>query len=109
MSELRNWLESGDYLPNEFRDFHDQKDLFKAMHWIIENANENGNARDGHVYVVDTFLWYMASRGYTLQRSRKKINFKEISDDVIRFKSAEIKMLEEILSMESEVKSHERA
>ncbi len=109
MSELINWLESGDYLPNEFRDFHDQKNLFKAMHWIIKNANENGNARDGHVYVIDTFLWYMASRGYTLQRSRKKINFKEISDDVIRFKSAEIKMLEEILSMENEVKSHERA
>ncbi|EKN6098222.1 TPA: hypothetical protein ACW96C_004513 [Yersinia enterocolitica] len=87
MSELINWLKSGDYLPAEFRDFHDQKDLFKAMHWIIENANENGNARDGHIYVVDTFLWYMASRGYTLQRSRKKVNFKEISDDVIRFKS----------------------
>lgn len=104
MSELRNWLESGDYLPNEFRDFHDQKDLFKAMHWIIENANENGNARDGHIYVVDTFLWYMASRGYTLQRSRKKINFKEISDDVIRFKSESMRIFDETLRTEKEQK-----
>ncbi|HDL6700359.1 TPA: hypothetical protein PXJ63_004595 [Yersinia enterocolitica] len=104
MSELRNWLESGDYLPNEFRDFHDQKDLFKAMHWIIENANENGNARDGHIYVVDTFLWYMASRGYTLQRSRKKVNFREISDDVIQFKSESMGIFEETLRAEKEPK-----
>ncbi|PSH23546.1 hypothetical protein B7R74_02615 [Yersinia pseudotuberculosis] len=103
MSELINWLESGDYLPKDFRDFHDQKDLFKAMHFVIGNANENGNARDGHIYVIDTFLWYMASRGYTLQRSRKKVNFKEISDDVIRFKSAEIKILEETLNANKEV------
>ena len=104
MSELINWLKSGDYLPVEFRDFHDQKDLFKAMHWIIENANENGNARDGHIYVVDTFLWYMASRGYTLQRSRKKVNFKEISDDVIRFKSESMRIFDETLRTEKEPK-----
>lgn len=88
MSEdlLYQWLKGGDYMPPEFRDFHDQKDLFKAMHNKIHNADENGNARDGHIYVVDTFLWFMARCGYTLQRSRKKLPFKDINDDIETYK-----------------------
>nr|DAF30632.1 MAG TPA: hypothetical protein [Caudoviricetes sp.] len=79
---LVEWLKSGEYMPKEFRDFHAQKDLFKAMHHIIRNADENGNWRDGHIYVVDTFLWYMARCGYTLQRSRKKVEFRNIQEDI---------------------------
>jgi len=85
--KLANWLESGEYMPPEFRDFHNQKDLFKAMHNTISNANENGNWRDGHIYVVDTFLWYMARCGYTLQRSRKKVPFRNMEDDIQRYKN----------------------
>lgn len=86
MSEepLYAWLKSGNYMPPEFRDFHAQKDLFNAMHNTIQNADENGNARDGHIYVVDTFLWYMARCGYTLQRCRKDLPFKEMEDDISR-------------------------
>lgn len=73
---LIEWLQSGEYLPGFLRDFHDQKDVFNAMHDTIWNANENGNARDGHIYVIDTFLWYMARCGYTLQKSRKMSNLK---------------------------------
>ncbi len=82
---LYAWLKSGNYMPPEFRDFHDQKNLFKAMHNTIQNANENGNARDGHIYVVDTFLWYMARCGYTSQRSRKKVPFKNMEDDINKY------------------------
>ncbi len=84
---LYAWLKSGDYMPPEFRDFHNQKDLFKAMHNTIQNANENGNARDGHIYVVDTFLWYMARCGYTLQRCRKSLPFKEFDRDLSKYRS----------------------
>lgn len=84
---LYAWLKSGDYMPPEFRDFHDQKDLFKAMHNTIQNANENGNARDGHIYVVDTFLWYMARCGYTLQKCRKNLPFKEFDKDLSKYRS----------------------
>lgn len=84
---LYSWLKSGDYMPPEFRDFHNQKDLFKAMHNTIQNADENGNARDGHIYVVDTFLWYMARCGYTLQKSRKKLPFKNMGDDIYRYRT----------------------
>ncbi|MEJ8690842.1 hypothetical protein WM027_29165 [Klebsiella pneumoniae] len=86
MSKLTKWLESGEYLPEFMRDFHDQKDVFKAMHNTITNANENGNPRDGHIYVVDTFLWYMARCGYTLQKSRKQVEFKDMDDDIERMR-----------------------
>lgn len=86
MSDLSKWLESGEYLPAFMRDFHDQKDVFKAMHHVITNADENGNPRDGHIYVVDTFLWYMARCGYTLQKSRKDVDFKDMDVDIERMK-----------------------
>jgi hypothetical protein len=77
--ELDAWLKSGEYLPDFMRDFHDQKDLFKTMHSLYrdnERAHEMPHWCAGHEYVVDWFLWYMASRGYTLQKSRKKIQFR---------------------------------
>lgn len=85
---LVKWLKSGEYMPEEFRDFHDQKDLFKAMHHVIQNADKNGNWRDGQIYVVDTFLWYMARCGYTLQRSRKKVEFRNMQEDIDNYKSS---------------------
>ena len=87
MDKLSEWLTSGEYLPHFMRDFHDQKDVFKAMHNTIKNADENGNPRDGHIYVIDTFLWYMARCGYTLQKSRKDVQFKDMDDDIARYKS----------------------
>lgn len=84
---LFDWLSSGEYMPEFLRDFHSQKDLFKAMHNTITNADENGNWREGHIYVVDTFLWYMARCGYTLQRSRKQVPFRSMDDDIERYKN----------------------
>lgn len=93
-SNLVTWLQSGEYLPEFLRDFHDQKDVFKAMHNTIHNANENGNPRDGHIYVIDTFLWYMARCGYTLQCSRKKVEFRNMQDDIDRSKEITRKAFE---------------
>lgn len=98
MSKLAKWLESGEYLPEFMRDFHDQKDVFKAMHNTITNANENGNPRDGHIYMVDTFLWYMARCGYTLQKSRKQVEFKDMDDDIERMRREFSEKFRDILS-----------
>ncbi|MDM3182008.1 hypothetical protein [Citrobacter sp. Cf098] len=87
MDKLSEWLTSGEYLPHFMRDFHDQKDVFKAMHNTIHNADKNGNPRDAHIYVVDTFLWYMARCGYTLQKSRKDVPFKDMQADIDRYKA----------------------
>jgi len=74
------WLKSGKYLPSIMRDFHDQKKIFKHMHLIYrDNKSLTVNWIDGHIYVIDCFLWYMASRGYTLQKSKKKIKFRDFS------------------------------
>jgi len=77
---MNKWLESLEYLPKFMRDFHDQADLFKSIHLLYRdssNASEMPNFVNGQIYVIDWFLWFMASRGYTLQKTRKKgIKFK---------------------------------
>ncbi len=81
MGIVKEWLKSGEYLPKFMRDFHDQKDLFKAMHILYESKDNKSphqnkpNWIEGQCYVIDWFLWYMAIRGYTLQKSRKKLQF----------------------------------
>ena len=84
MNKLQNYLRSMQFLPERLRDFHDQKDLFKSMHYLYqdgEGAKDKPNWVDGHVYVIDWFLWFMASRGYTLQKTRKQgIEFKDWPD-----------------------------
>lgn len=79
------WLKSGEYLPGVLRDFHDQKDIFKAMHEIIQEQRDNIKRPswiEGHCYVIDVFLWFMAQRGYTLQRTRRREAFRDLAADV---------------------------
>jgi len=80
MKSLNEWLQSGEYLPKFMRDFHDQKDLFKTIHILYRDNDqeEMPNWMQGQIYTIDWFLWYMASRGYTLQKSKKKVEFKPL-------------------------------
>lgn len=90
MSELDAWMKAGNYLPDVLRDFHDQKDVFKAMHDLQKPASPS-DVTGGHYslsfvtgqcYVIDRFLWFMARRGYTLQRSRARLPFRDLQADV---------------------------
>lgn len=89
-ADLQQWRTSGDYLPAFMRDFHDQKDLFKALQDVVDRANaKHGGHRslqapwsEYHIYTVDIFLWIMAGHGYTLQRSRRRFAFPSIHDFV---------------------------
>ena len=88
--DFKQWRESGAYLPEFMRDFHDQKDLFKALDEVRERAiAKNGGSymrdvswMDAHVYTTDIFLWVMAGQGYTLQRSRRRFRFGDIYEFV---------------------------
>lgn len=40
------------------------------------------NWADAHVYTVDVFLRFMAEHGYTLQRCRKQVEFKDVLETV---------------------------
>jgi len=80
------WLKSGDYLPEPLRDFHDQKEVFKAMHEIVREDPAALVRRPdwitGQCYVIDVFLWFMARRGWTLQRTRRDGDFRDLEADV---------------------------
>lgn len=82
--DLMAWLKSAKYLPDFMRDFHNQKDLFKTIHELV-NEHDGTKAiswRDAHIYTIDVFLWFMARRGYTLQRSRVKCDFLDIRQTI---------------------------
>jgi hypothetical protein len=82
--KLQDWMKSGAYLPDFMRDFHDQKDLFKTIHELVNknDGTQRINWIDAHIYTVDVFLWFMARRGYTLQRSRAKQSFLDVRETV---------------------------
>lgn len=82
--ELQAWLETGKYLPKSLRDFQTQKEVFKAMHELV--SDNEGTRRvswiDGQIYVIDVFLWFMARRGWTLQRSQANVDFLDLDQTV---------------------------
>ena len=82
----KEFVKSTGYLPDVMRDFHDQKDIFKAIHetTAVEKHEYAGTVSwiAGQCYVVDIFLWWMAQRGYTLQRSRHSVDFRDLQEDV---------------------------
>lgn len=84
--DIEEWLNQGKHLPEFMRDFHYQKELFKAMHEIVIEDKSKLEKRptwiQGHIYVIDVFLWFMARRGYTLQRSRSKMTFRDLTKDI---------------------------
>jgi hypothetical protein len=97
---MNEFLESGSYLPEFLRDFHDQKDFFKSMHHLYqdgEGAEERPNWMDGQIYTIDWVLWFMATRGYTLQKcKRKNIPFKDLPN-WREIQSAELDRMDNIL------------
>ena len=80
------WLQSGEYLPEPLRDFHDQKEVFQAMHEIVREDPAALVRRpdwiQGQCYVIDVFLWFMARRGWTLQRTQQQGDFRDLDADV---------------------------
>ncbi len=92
MRNLNSWLKNGEYLPRFMRDFHDQKDLFKTIFDRVDMSDEswsNITCRQAHIFTIDCFLWFMAKRGYTLQKCRVKTEFRSIERDLIE--SADIR------------------
>lgn len=101
MREVNEWMKSGDYLPPAMRDFHDQKDLFKSIHQLID-VEEHEYVRDvgwstGHMYVIDIFLWFMARRGYTLQKIRTKVDgLRDLDTDLKLAREARLEAMKDI-------------
>lgn len=71
---IKEWLEKQLHLPTFLRDFHDQKDLFKSVHWWGKPPQDTYYVSwvNAQCYVTDYFLKFMALHGYTLQKTRTK-------------------------------------
>ena len=84
--KITEWRKKSQHLPKFMRDFHDQKDLFKMIHELTiiepEALNKVISWMDGHIYVIDVFLWAMARFGYTLQKTSKKLDFEDIHETI---------------------------
>jgi hypothetical protein len=92
---LKQFLSDGKYLPEVMRDFHDAKEIFKTMHHVSGWNEEEGWARniswmDGQIYVIDLFLHFMARHGYTLQRSRAKLEFHSLDEKCRRVRDEQV-------------------
>lgn len=100
-STIRNRLSTGKHLPAFMRDFHDQKDLFKAIDGTFEQASGHEiNWVDAHIYTIDTFLWFMAAHGYTLQKQRTKEPTLDLESFVQGFTDEQHKRFAEFLMSE---------
>jgi hypothetical protein len=75
--KIQQYLSDGKYLPDFMKDFHDQKDLFKAIYAQYSEGNNKKllndvNWVDAHCFTIDVFLWWMGSHGYKLQKVRNR-------------------------------------
>jgi len=71
------------FLPKQYRDFHNQKDLFKDIYYKTDYKNldiplpDKINWVQMHINTVDVFLYQMALRGYTLKKDSRFIKIKD--------------------------------
>lgn len=104
---MDEWLQSGAYLPHILRDFHDTKRIFRIVDEMVarRKAKEKDdlflsdlpNWVSAQIYVVDFFLWFMARRGYTLQRSRARFEFVDLASDIKAFEEREFEVLKAMI------------
>ena len=84
--QLRQWRDDQKHLPEFMRDFHNCKDLFKAISEYIvcedDHPANQVNCKQAHSYTIDVFLWFMAEHGYTLQRSRARHEFTDLHERI---------------------------
>lgn len=82
-NKIEKFKHDGRYLPECLRDFHDAKDVFKHLIGNYDSGDTIPREVDwttGMCYVIDYFLWKMANYGYTLQKSRCKIDFYDLQE-----------------------------
>lgn len=91
------YVDSGLHLPSPLKDPYDAEDLFKLMHrlygkddedcHVFATTGERINWYMGQCYVIDWFLWFMGQHGWTLQRSRANVEFKDLAERIAAMKA----------------------
>jgi len=99
---LDEYRKRGLHLPPEFRDFHDQKDVFKLIGGMKTLGTEEirVNWVDGMCYTIDYFLWIMAAYGYELKRTTKKVTRRNLQESIEARKQAEAELFRQMLNQQ---------
>lgn len=88
---VRKWRSEGKHLPVFMRDFHDAKDVFKSIDQYLVFDPEHEHMKiswlQAHCYTIESFLWFMAEHGYTLQKSRSRLPFSDLEAKLNALKS----------------------
>jgi hypothetical protein len=92
--ELAQFLAEGAHLPEIFKDYSRQENVFQAMHEITRLNDGDGVAADvtwvqGQSYVIDHFLRFMAYHGYMLLKSELPFPFEDMQSSVERSEERE--------------------
>lgn len=100
------WRAAGRHLPHWLRDFHAQRSVFRTLHSLTRpqaGEEEKVGWVDGQIYVIDTFLWFMARHGYTLQKSRARLPFDDLSVSIEHVEARETAMWKQLLLSKASV------
>ncbi len=92
-SNLDKYRKEFRYLPVEFRDFHDQKDLFRLL-----CSNTNYSPVIMQIFITDFFSHFLVYCGITLQKTNKKLPFNDIYKDIKSHKKGNLNNFINILS-----------
>lgn len=106
-----------EFLPEFLKDFHDAKDFFKTFHDFcreeMAKSREEGfavpNWVDGQVYTVDLFLWFCACHGWTLQRSRAKVDFADVWESMKEYREKSMDSFAQMLEARKKDKQETEA
>lgn len=85
---IEEYRKKGLHLPIEFRDFHDQKDIFKQIGGM-EYYGKQISWIEAQVYTIDYFLWIMAKYGFELRKTNRKVPREDLSLAIERRKREE--------------------
>lgn len=96
-------------MPDCLQDFHDAKDLFKAL-WRSCVSDEDKkdylfrglNWQSTMVFTMDKFLWFMAQHGYVLRRSRHQREFRDLAATIEADREASGEALRKLLAATDE-------
>lgn len=95
-----DFVKTGLHLPEFMRDFHDQKDLFKYLDEI--KSRKPPIAAEGWIYdqifTIDYFLWILGKCGWTLQRSRRPIEFYNLQASVAEHREKQVQIFAKLLN-----------
>ena len=81
---VAEWLRAEEHLPYFLKDFHDQKVVFRELEEWGRNPSRPAlyevPAVCAQLYVMDVLLPWLAHHGYTVQRTRARLPFYNLSD-----------------------------